>query len=65
MQTAATATYSRDAFGKDFVKLDYGVAKLDSQITNMISQRNGYQYSRELDDETQQPLTLVHASRTW
>jgi hypothetical protein len=57
VQTSATATYSTDAFGNDFVKLDYGVAKLDSQITNKISNEIGYQYSRELDDETQQPLT--------
>jgi hypothetical protein len=57
VQTAATAFYSVDAFGNDFVKLDYGVAKLDSQITNKISNELGYQYSRELDDETQQPLT--------
>lgn len=56
VQTNATATYSRDAFGNDFVKLDYGVAKLESQITNKISNELGYQYSRELDDETQQPL---------
>jgi len=56
VQTSATATYSRDAFGNDFVKLDYGVAKLDSQITSHISNELGYQYSRELDDETQQPL---------
>lgn len=57
VQTSATATYSVDAFGNDFVKLDYGVTKLDSQITNKISNEVGYQYSRELDDETQQPLT--------
>jgi hypothetical protein len=56
VQTSATADYSRDAFGNDFVKLDYGVGKLESQITNKISNELGYQYSRELDDETQQPL---------
>ncbi|HSU19550.1 MAG TPA: TonB-dependent receptor [Acidobacteriaceae bacterium] len=57
VQTSATATYATDAFGNDFVKLDYGVAKLDSQITSKISNEIGYQYSRELDFETQQPLT--------
>lgn len=57
VQTSATASYSVDAFGNDFVKLDYGVTKLESQITNKISNEIGYQYSRELDDETQQPLT--------
>jgi hypothetical protein len=57
VQTSSTASYSVDAFGNDFVKLDYGLMKLDSLITNKISNEIGYQYSRELDDETQQPLT--------
>lgn len=62
VQTAATATYSRDAFGNDFVKLDYGLGKLESQITDAISNELGYQYSRELDDETQQPYTSYTTS---
>src|SRR5215469_593607 len=57
VQTSATAIYSTDAWGNDFVKMDYGMTKLDSQITSKISNELGYQYSRELDDETQQPLT--------
>ena len=32
VQTASTAQYSLDAFGNDFVKLDYGIAKLETQI---------------------------------
>ncbi len=57
VQTAATVNYSRDAQGNDFVKLDYGLTKLESQISNSISNELGYQYSRELDYETQQPFT--------
>ena len=57
VQTQAVVPYSIDAFGNDFVKLDYGVAKLESQITPKISNELGYQYSRELDYETQQPLS--------
>jgi hypothetical protein len=57
VQTAATATYSVDAFGNDFVKLDYGLAKLESELTSTISNELGYQYSRELDYETQQPIS--------
>jgi len=57
VQTSTSATYSLDAFGNDFVKLDYGVAKLESQITGSISNELLYQYSRELNDESQQPYT--------
>ena len=57
VQTAATVNYGRDTQGNDFVKLDYGLTKLESQITNTISNELGYQYGRELDYETQQPLT--------
>jgi hypothetical protein len=43
-----------DYQGNDFVKLDYGVAKLTSLITTNISNELLYQYSRELLDETNQ-----------
>lgn len=62
VQTAATATYAVDSFGNDFVKLDYGLAKLESQVTSSISNELGYQYSRELDYETQQPLSAYTAA---
>jgi outer membrane receptor protein involved in Fe transport len=57
VQTQATNTYAIDSFGTDFVKLDYGLTKLDSQITSNISNEVRYQYSRELNDEGQQPLS--------
>jgi hypothetical protein len=57
VQTQATVPYAKDTFGNDFVKLDYGVAKLESQISTSISNELGYQYGRELDYETQQPFT--------
>jgi outer membrane receptor protein involved in Fe transport len=57
VQTAASDNYSKDAQGNDFVKLDYGVTKLTSLITNNISNELLYQYGRELDYETQQPFT--------
>jgi hypothetical protein len=57
VQTTATDTYSKDAQGNDFVKLDYGVAKLTSLITGNISNEVLFQYGRELDDEGQQPYT--------
>jgi len=57
VQTSATADYGLDTWGNDFVKLDYGVAKLTSLVTPRISNELLYQYGRELNDETQQPLS--------
>jgi outer membrane receptor protein involved in Fe transport len=57
VQTASTDFYARDAQGNDFVKLDYGLTKLTTLITNNISNEALYQYGRELEDENQQPYT--------
>ena len=57
VQTQATNNYAIDTFGNDFVKLDYGVAKLSSEITPSISNEVLYQYGRELNDESQQPYS--------
>jgi hypothetical protein len=57
VQTQATNNYAVDTFGTDFVKLDYGVAKLNSVITPTISNELLYQYGRELNDEGQQPYS--------
>ena len=57
VQTSSTANYSVDAFGNDFVKLDYGVGKLTSTFGTHLSNEILYQYGRELDDESQQPYS--------
>jgi hypothetical protein len=57
VQTQGTNNYAIDTFGTDFVKLDYGLLKLDSQITQNLSNEVRYQYGRELNDEGQQPLS--------
>jgi Carboxypeptidase regulatory-like domain len=57
VQTQGTNNYAIDTFGTDFVKLDYGLAKLDSLITNNLSNEIRYQYGRELNDEGLQPLS--------
>ena len=54
VQTNATAPYAIDTFGTDFVKLDYGVAILDSLLTSRLSNELRYQYGRELNDEGRQ-----------
>ena len=62
VQTNTTSDYAIDTWGTDFVKLDYGVAKLDSVITNSISNEVLYQYGRELEDEGLQPLSAYDKS---
>jgi hypothetical protein len=57
VQTSPTATYALDTWGTDFVKLDYGVAKLTSLVSSHISNELLYQYGRELNDEGQQPFS--------
>jgi outer membrane receptor protein involved in Fe transport len=63
VQTQATNNYAIDSFGTDFVKLDYGLARLETLITNNVSNEVRYQYSRELNDEgsqTQSAYTKAH-----
>jgi outer membrane receptor protein involved in Fe transport len=57
VQTQSTNDYAVDTFGMDYVKLDYGVAKLSSQIGSSISNELLYQFGRELNDESQQPYS--------
>ena len=57
VQTSPTNTYAVDTWGNDYVKLDYGVAKLTSLITSSISNELLYQYGRELNNESQQPYS--------
>jgi outer membrane receptor protein involved in Fe transport len=57
VQTAPSDNYSTDAQGNDFVKLDYGVAKLTTLVTTNISNEVLYQYGRELNYQGQQKLT--------
>ncbi len=57
VQTAAADNYARDSQGNDFVKMDYGVTKLTSLITNNMSNELLYQYGREIDWESQQAYT--------
>jgi Carboxypeptidase regulatory-like domain/TonB-dependent Receptor Plug Domain len=56
VQTSATTAYATDTWGNDYVKLDYGLIKLNSLLTSKISNELLYQYGRELDYETQQPF---------
>ncbi|ADW70864.1 TonB-dependent receptor [Granulicella tundricola] len=55
VQTQSNVFYGKEGFAKDFVKLDYTVAKLDSVITPRITNEIRYQYGRELNDESALP----------
>jgi hypothetical protein len=62
VQTQGTNNYAIDSFGTDFVKVDYGLIKLDSLVTSNISNEVRYQYGRELNDEGQQPVSAYSKS---
>ena len=57
VQTVGAGAYSQDSAGNDFVKLDYIVAKLTSQIRGDLTNEVLYQYGHELNDETLQKLS--------
>ncbi|MGC2301303.1 MAG: carboxypeptidase regulatory-like domain-containing protein, partial [Acidobacteriaceae bacterium] len=57
VQTQTSNNYAVDTFGTDFVKLDYGMAKLDSLFSTSFSNELRFQYGRELDDEGEQPFS--------
>jgi len=57
VQTSPVVSYAVDTQGNDFVRVDYGVAKLTSLITSNISNEILYQYGREVLPETQQPFS--------
>ncbi|HEX4065213.1 MAG TPA: TonB-dependent receptor [Acidobacteriaceae bacterium] len=57
VQTQTSNNYAIDTFGTDFVKLDYGMAKLDSLFSPTLSNELRFQYGRELDDEGEQPFS--------
>ncbi len=57
VQTQTSNNYAIDTFGTDFVKLDYGMAKLDSLFSPSFTNELRFQYGRELDDEGEQPFS--------
>lgn len=56
IQTQATNTNGIRSYGNDYVKLTFGVAKLDTTITNSLVNQVRYQYGRDFEFEfAQQP----------
>jgi hypothetical protein len=57
VQTQTSNNYAIDSFGTDFVKLDYGLAKLASIFSPTFANELRFQYGRELNDEGAQPFS--------
>jgi hypothetical protein len=57
IQTAATVANGISSFGNDYVDVTFGIAKLDSVITNTITNQIRYQYGRDFEFEYGQTPT--------
>jgi outer membrane receptor protein involved in Fe transport len=57
IQTQSSNTYGKASFGNDFVKEDWGVARLDSIITTTILNQIRFQYGRDFEFENSQSPT--------
>ena len=49
IQTQATNPYGTNSFGNDYVKDTWGVAKLDTMVTNRVSNQIRFQYGRDFE----------------
>jgi len=57
IQTQATNTYGVASFGNDYVKVTWGVAKLDTIITTHLANEFRFQYGRDFEFENNQGPT--------
>jgi outer membrane receptor protein involved in Fe transport len=57
IQTAATVSNGISSFGNDYVDVTFGIAKLDTVITNSITNEVRYQYGRDFEFEYGQTPT--------
>jgi len=51
VQQTASADVGRNDYGNDYVKIDWGIARLVTILSNSMTNELRYQYGRELDDE--------------
>ena len=51
IQTSSTVTFANDSFGNDWVRDTWGVARLDTSITNNLSNEIRFQYGRDFEFE--------------
>ena len=57
IQTQSSNTYGKASFGNDYVKEDWGVARLDSVLTASILNQLRFQYGRDFEYENSQVPT--------
>ena len=57
IQTSATQNYGVASYGNDFVKDTFGIVKLDTVLTQTISNELRYQYGRDFEYEFNQTPT--------
>jgi Carboxypeptidase regulatory-like domain/TonB dependent receptor len=57
IQTAATVTDGTSSFGNDYVRVTFGIGKLDTVITHNITNEVRYQYGRDFEFEFNQKPT--------
>ena len=68
IQTQATNTLGRASFGNDFVKVDWGTARLTSTIKPYLLNEFRFQYARDFEFENSQtptpgePRTAINGS---
>ncbi len=62
IQTAATVFDGSHSFGNDYVRDTFGIAKLDTVITNNISNEVRYQYGRDFEFEFAQDPSAYETS---
>lgn len=63
IQTQATNAYGTESFGNDYVKDTWGVAKLDTLLTNTVSNQLRFQVGRDFEFEyNQKPSAYEQAT---
>ncbi len=62
IQTAATVANGISSFGNDYVRVTFGIAKLDTVITNNLTNQVRYQYGRDFEFEYGQTPTPYEKS---
>ncbi len=62
IQTAATVADGTSTFGNDYVRVTFGIAKLDTVITKSITNEVRYQYGRDFEFEFNQTPTAYEKS---
>ncbi len=62
IQTGATVADGSSSFGNDYVRDTFGIARLDTALTNTISNQIRYQYGRDFEFEFSQAPTAYEAA---